>query len=126
MNLQKKAVIGFNACIIVACIVIGILGYRSAADGFAISLQMKAGSNVKSVVEILDNKYSGDWKIEGGQLFKGEMLINGNEKIVDFLSGVCEGHVTIFQNDTRVTTTVKNDSGARSTGTKASEKIKSF
>ena len=123
VNLQRKSVIGFNACIIAACILIGILGYRSAANGFAVSLQMKAGSNVKSVVEIMADKYPGDWKIENNQLYKGEILINGNEQIVDFLSGICEGHVTIFQNDTRVTTTVKNESGTRSVGTKASEKI---
>ena len=123
MNLQKKAVIGFNACIILACVVIGILGYKSAAGGFAVSLQLNAQSNVKSVVEILDGKYPGDWIIKDNQLYKGENLINGNEHIVDFLSEVCEGHVTIFQNDTRVSTTVKGESGQRSIGTKASEKI---
>ena len=123
MNLQKKAVIGFNVCIIFACVLIGFLGYKSAADGFAISLQMKAESNVKSVIEIMADKYPGDWNIKNNQLYKGETLINDDESIVDFLSEVCEGHVTIFQNDTRIATTVKNSSGQRSTGTKASEKI---
>lgn len=123
MSLQKKVVLSFNACIIVACVLIGILGYKSAADGFAISLQMKAGSNVKSVVEILSEKIPGDWKIENNQLYKGETLMNDNGQIVDFLSTICEGHVTIFQNDTRIATTVKDSGGKRLTGTKASEKI---
>lgn len=46
VSLQKKAVIYFNCSIILACIAIGILGYKSAANGFAFSLQMKAESNV--------------------------------------------------------------------------------
>lgn len=123
MNLRKKAVVYFNCAIIVACVLIGILGYRSAANGFAISLQMKALSNVKSVVEIMNEKYPGDWNIKNGQIYKGEILMNDHNEIVDFLSSICEGHVTIFQNDTRVATTVKNDDGQRLTGTKASEKI---
>lgn len=123
MNLRKKAVVYFNCAIIVACVLIGILGYRSAANGFAISLQMKALSNVKSVVEVMNEKYPGDWNIKNGQIYKGEILMNDHNEIVDFLSSICEGHVTIFQNDTRVATTVKNDDGQRLTGTKASEKI---
>lgn len=123
MSLQKKAVVCFNCAVIAACVLIGILGYRSAANGFAVSLQMKALSNVKSVVEIMNEKYSGDWQIKNNQIFKGETLMNDNDAVVDFLGGMCEGHVTIFQNDTRVATTVKNDGGQRLTGTKASEKI---
>ena len=122
MNLQKKAVIGFNAGIIFACILIGILGYRSAADGFAISLQLKAKSNVKSVVEIMDTKYIGDWQIKNNQLYKGDALINNNDEIADYLGEMCEGHVTFFQGDTRIATTVKNN-GQRMINTKASEKI---
>ena len=122
MNLQKKAVIGFNAGIIFACILIGILGYRSAADGFAISLQLKAESNVKSVVEIMDTKYIGDWQIKNNQLYKGDALINNNDEIADYLGEMCEGHVTFFQGDTRIATTVKNN-GQRMINTKASEKI---
>jgi len=39
------------------------------------------------------------------------------------MGNICKGHVTIFQGDTRVATTVKKSDGQRSTGTKASEKV---
>lgn len=123
MSLQKKAVVYFNCAIILACVLIGILGYRSAANGFAVSLQMKAFSNVKSVVEIMNEKISGDWQIKNNQLYKGETLMNNNDEIIDFLGAMCECHVTIFQNDTRIATTVKDSANKRLTGTKASEKI---
>lgn len=123
MNLQTKAVVSFNVFIVLVCICMGILGYRSADNGFGVSLQSKASSNVNSILEIIQYRYPGDWHIEDGMLYKGETRIDKNNEIVDFLGGICEGHVTIFQNDTRVATTVKGADGQRSTGTKASEKV---
>ena len=124
MNLQTKAVVSFNVIIVLVCICMGILGYRSADNGFGVSLQSKASSNVKSILEIIEFRYPGEWHVENGsELFKGDVKINGNDKLVDSLGEVCEGHVTIFHNDTRIATTVKKADGQRSVGTKASEKI---
>ena len=124
MNLQTKAVVSFNVIIVLVCICMGILGYRSADNGFGVSLQSKASSNVKSLLEIIEFRYPGEWHVENGsELFKGDVKINGNDKMVDSLGEVCEGHVTIFHNDTRIATTVKKADGQRSVGTKASEKV---
>lgn len=123
MNLQTKAVISFNVFIVLVCLCMGILGYRSADNGFGESLQSKASSNVNSILEIMEFRYPGEWNIRDNLLFKGDLKIDKNDAVVDFLGGICEGHVTIFQNDTRVATTVKDSSGQRSVGTKASEKI---
>ncbi|MBR1730099.1 MAG: cache domain-containing protein [Selenomonadaceae bacterium] len=124
MNLQTKAVVSFNVFIILVCIIMGVLGYRSADNGFGISLQRKASSNVNSIIEIIEFRYPGEWHVENGSdLYKGDLKINGNDQMVDFLSGICEGHVTIFHNDVRVATTVKKSDGQRSVGTKASEKV---
>ena len=109
MNLQTKAVVTFNGFIILVCLCMGLLGYRSADNGFGVSLQMKAVSNVQSVMEIIQYRYPGDWHIENGSdLYKGDTKINGNNEIVDFLGKVCEGHVTIFFNDTRIEYKYKN------------------
>ena len=123
MSLQTKSVIFFNVFIALVCLCMGILGYRSADKGFGISLQMKAESNVQSILEIMEYKYPGEWAVINGELFKGDEKISGNEKVVDFMGEICKGHVTVFQNDTRVATTVKKADGQRSTGTKASEKV---
>ena len=49
--------------------------------------------------------------------------MDGADALVDSLSQVCGGKVTIFNGDTRVATTVKNAQGSRAVGTKASESI---
>ena len=123
VKLQMKAVIGINALIVLACICMGILGYRSADEGFGISLEMKAESNVKSVLEIMDFRYPGAWRLLNGELYKGDTRIDGSEELVDILGKLVEGHVTFFRGDTRVATTVKAADGKRSVGTKASEKV---
>ncbi|MBQ7477270.1 MAG: cache domain-containing protein [Selenomonadaceae bacterium] len=123
MRLQTKAVLAFNLCIILVCICMGVLGYTTAENGLNISLQRNARSNIKSIVEMIAYRCPGDWEIKGGNLFKGDVKINDNDEIVDYLGEICEGYVTIFQNDTRVATTVKDKSGNRSVGTKASEKV---
>ena len=123
MNLQTKAVVYFNVTVILVCICMAVLGYRSADNGFGISLQSKASSNIKSILEIMEFRYAGDWNIKDGLLYKGELKIDRNNEVVDFLGSICEGHVTIFQKDTRVATTVKGVDGQRSVGTKASEKV---
>lgn len=123
MKLQTKAVISVNVLIVLACICMGVLGYRSAGDGLAVSLQMKAESNVKSVLEIMDNRCPGPWSIRDGALYKGDTKIDGSTEIVDFFGKLVGGHVTIFRDATRVATTVKSADGGRSVGTKASEKV---
>ena len=123
MKLQMKAVIGVNVFIAFACLCMGIIGFYSAEEGFALSLEMKADSNVKSMLEIMEFRYPGKWHVQDGALYKGDTKMEGAADVVDFFGGLTGGHVTIFRDDTRVATTVKNTAGDRSVGTKASEKI---
>jgi len=61
-----------------------------------IALNRSARSNVNSVMEIMEARYPGDWRIEDNALYKGDMLISGSEALPDFLGKLCEGHVTFF------------------------------
>lgn len=68
--------------------------------------------------EILDNKYPGDWHVNDDKLYKGNELINNNTEFVDNLKETTSSVVTIFLNDTRISTNVMNG-GKRAIGTKA-------
>ncbi len=84
---------------------------------------MKASADVSALSEILNYRYDGDWHLQNGILFKGSQQMDGADELVDSLSRVCGGKVTIFNGDTRVATTVKNAQGNRAVGTKASETV---
>lgn len=123
MGLKTKSILAVNAIVIVACVLMGIIGYYRAEEGFAKALEMKAAADVQSLSEIVNQRYYGDWHVQNGILFKGGQQIDGVNEIADFLSNICNGKVTIFNGDTRVATTVKDSAGNRQTGTKASEAV---
>ena len=123
MRLKSKSILAVNSVVIVVCIVMGIIGYVRAGEVFAKALQMKASADVKGLAEILNYRFAGDWHLQNGLLFKGTQQMDGADDIVDSLSNVCDGKVTIFNGDTRVATTVKDSSGKRAVGTKASEAV---
>ncbi|MBM7659970.1 methyl-accepting chemotaxis protein [Bacillus mesophilus] len=72
---------------------------------------------------LLDNSYPGEWSIKDGELYKGTTVLNDNFELVDEIGDLTGNAVTIFQNDTRVATTVKKEDGNRAVGTQVSEEV---
>lgn len=123
MNMQKKAILFFSICIIAVCLAMAFLGYRNAISGFNNALTDKALDDGAYLTEVINSKYAGDWSIKNGQLYKGSVAVNGKTDTIDGLSAATGDAITIFQGDTRVTTTVKKEDGSRATGTKCSPEI---
>ncbi len=123
MGLKGRVVLAVNALVIISCVIMGILGYKSAQSGFSQALEMKADADVKSLSELLNYRYEGDWNLRDGYLYKGATKIDDADEIVDSLAQVTGGKITIFKGDTRVVTNVKDESGKRQTGTKASQAV---
>lgn len=123
MGLKAKSILAINAIVVAACVLMGVIGYWRAEEGFAKALQMKAAADVQSLSEILNSRYVGDWHVQNGILFKGGQQIDGVNEIAEFLSNICSAKVTLFNGDTRVATTVVDKNGNRQTGTKASEAV---
>lgn len=72
---------------------------------------------------MIDSKYTGDWVVVDGKLYKGTTLINGNYSIVDEIKNKTESLATIFLNDTRITTNVLKEDGTRAVGTTAPQEV---
>lgn len=83
----------------------------------------KANSDLQTTYEMIDNKYPGDWELIDNQLYKGEVLINENFDLVDDIVQLTGGTATVFQGDTRITTTVLLENNERAVGTKASDEV---
>jgi methyl-accepting chemotaxis protein len=81
---------------------------------------LKSDANLS--MQLINQKYEGDWKLEDGKLYKGSNLINDDTEIVDTIKKSADVQCTIFLNDTRITTTVTNNN-QRAVGTKADEKV---
>lgn len=100
---------------------------------FAIGMQIKdtavlacitkAKSDLSTGEALINHQYPGPWKVENGFLYKGEVKINNNNEIVDYISNLTGNTSTIFLGRTRVATTVKKENGERAVGTHASEEV---
>ena len=123
MNLQKKLIIFINGCIVAACLVLGIISYFIADNGFEMALVQKADSDLRQMEEALDKEYPGDWVKKSDGLYKGTLRVNDNDFQVDYYAKLTGNNVTFFDGATRVATSFKDNSGKRVTGTDASEAV---
>jgi len=72
---------------------------------------------------LIDQQYPGPWAVKDGKLYKGEALMNDNFAAVDGIMALTGDAVTIFQGDTRISTTVKDEQGQRKVGTTAAPEV---
>lgn len=108
-------------------VVVLISGVLAVAD-YKISellnrnIQNQLDSNLKLGYSLLDQKYPGEWKVEGDKLYKGSKLINGDTEFVDEMMEKTKSPSTIALGDTRISTNIIVD-GKRIVGTKISKEI---
>ena len=81
----------------------------------------RAKSSLQTTYELLEQKYPGEWKLEGDKLYKGDLLLNGKNEIPDHITELTGATATIFADDTRVATSVRLENGERATGTVVSD-----
>jgi methyl-accepting chemotaxis protein len=79
-------------------------------------------TNINLSMQLIEQEYTGDWKLEGDKLFKGDKEINDDIDIVDKIKKLANVECTIFAGDTRINTTITNN-GNRAVGTKAQSKV---
>jgi len=84
----------------------------------------KAKSSLHTTYELIDKKYPGEWRLEGGKLYKGDLLLNGKNEIPDHITDLTGATATVFAGDTRVATSVRLENGERATGTVVSDEVK--
>lgn len=70
-----------------------------------------------NVIQAVLTRHDEQFSVQDGKLKVADVLINDNEEMVDWLSGMTEGNVTFFQGDQRVATNIKTQDGARAVGT---------
>ncbi|MHC6180774.1 methyl-accepting chemotaxis protein [Clostridium sp. JNZ X4-2] len=99
-----------------------ILVYYNLSKMTINSYSSQLKSNSAMALKLLNEKYSGSWQNKNGKLYKGNKLISGNTAFVDEINKETGDHVTIFLNDTRVSTTIVKD-GKRAVNTKASAQV---
>ncbi|RJX19925.1 MAG: HAMP domain-containing protein [Desulforudis sp.] len=96
---------------------------RLIVDGAEDAALVKAKGDLATGREIIEQRIPGAWRVDGENLYKGTVLMNGNYAIVDYIGELTGDTVTVFLGDTRITTNVKLGDGSRAVGTKVSDAV---
>lgn len=124
LNLKFKGKIIATICSMLLLLAVAILAtvYYSVNDMVEENVNQQLQSAANTGSRLLDERYPGDWRIDGGNLLKGTKLLNDDTELVDAIKSDTDAISTIFLNDTRIATNVMVD-GKRATGTQMSEQV---
>ncbi len=128
---SRSFYIEFLAMTLLPLIVCGIVMMMICSKSVKESMTLEARDNLKnvaiSVLAAYDDEHPGEYdaKLDGEQilLYKGDALISDEYTLLDAIEKDSKLAISIFFYDTRLLTTLKDESGNRMTRTVASEKL---
>lgn len=123
IDVRYRLVVVFTIILAVITGLMGIYATSVVSNRLEIAAEEKLLSDLKTGEHIIAQAYPGEWKIENGQLYKGDTIINGQHQIVDRIGSLTGDTVTIFCGDTRVATNVTKE-GQRMVNTQVSEEVR--
>ena len=123
LSLKTKINAMFFAIILMGTIVMAIIMSNTMKGKVIESAQEKLKSDLAMTKELLNEKYPGEWSIINNEMYKGQMKINDNFTVIDMIGELTNDTVTVFQDNIRISTNVKNEDGTRAVGTKVSEEV---
>jgi methyl-accepting chemotaxis protein len=77
-----------------------------------------------NVFRVLLAEKGAGFRVEDGKLLVGEHVLNGDDDVVDRVKRLTGGAATVFLGDTRVSTNIVKEDGARATGTKLAAPVR--
>ncbi|GKU23495.1 methyl-accepting chemotaxis protein [Clostridium folliculivorans] len=123
MRLKWRVTLIISLTLLIFSSLLGGIIYYKVTKVIEMKISNELNTNSNMGLLILDKKYQGSWKVQDGKLYKGDNLINEDYSVIDEIKEKTGMYVTIFMGDTRVATNVKDKTGKRSIGTKASEAV---
>lgn len=121
-SIQSKIILSILTTVIIISILCIIFTLSTLNQVSSYLIKEKLDSNLKATEELMDFIIEGPWNIQDGNLYKGDVQIDGNYTLPDILSDKTGNIVSIFKDDTIVSTTVRVKA-SRYVGAKASSKI---
>lgn len=109
---------------ILVCVVTVLISASSLRSGIETEIQNSLKIVATTLEETYSTLYEGDYhKAKDGAVYKGEKKISGNNKLFKSIEEKTGFKSTMFWEDMRLLTTVKNEKGAAATGTKLDKEL---
>ena len=123
MKIKWKIVLAFDLLLLTIIILTNLIVKDLITDLMESEKSVELMNYSSLGMSLFDSNYPGDWLLDGNNLYKGDTLMNENFNVVDTSSKNTGILSSIFAMDTRIATTVMDNSGARQIGTKASDAV---
>lgn len=108
---------------VLPALLLGIMLTWLSANSLINGMTKELSESLSVAAHSLYNTYSlvapGDYVMDGGRLKKGDIVLSGDNRIIDALKDSYNMEMTLFYGDERVLTTIADEEGNRVTGTKA-------
>ncbi len=121
--IRNRMILLISLLFIIIGITTTIIVFSQVKNGLREGIIYKAKTDLTLGYQYLDLKYPGDWRQFNNNLYKGNMLINDNIKLINDIAHHTGGTVTIFHHGKRVATNVMTKDGIRATGTEVSPTV---
>lgn len=108
------------------CMLITLIASNSVSQAMHKEVHESLADVASNVVRILNTAYPGDYRLEGDlalSLYKGQHDLTLNTKLLDDIKADTGLEFTLFYQDTRILTTIKNEEGDRIIGTAAPDMV---
>ena len=108
---------------ILMAVIVGVVATRNMSEGMRQEMLYALKAEAHSLEQVYNAVNSDTYSVSGNKLMKGSFNITDE---TDFIDSFVEGSgmdVTVFYGDTRMATTLKDDSGKRIVGTQADADI---
>ncbi|AVX21069.1 MULTISPECIES: methyl-accepting chemotaxis protein [Carboxydocella] len=123
LNFRWKLAVVLMFAVFITAVSMGIYAVYQEKQELAAVVQERLRHNGRMALAYLDVLYPGPWRVENGLLYKGNIQISYNDRLVDDLRDKTECLVTFFLGDTRVATTIRDEFGRRIISTQAAPEI---
>lgn len=129
-NKRGKLYYSFQAISMVPLLLYAIVVIIFSSTSFRHSMQEQVYAELKNVAflvdTLLDTAYPGDYSLVGDKvlsLYKGDVNITSDYTLIDGIRESTAMDVTLFYQDTRILTTIKNWEGERIVGSQAPAQV---
>ena len=99
--------------ILVLGIVLVIMGTKSVSEGMELEIQKALASTARETAALYSLSYPGEIHMEGDRFFMGDTDLTKEYTLLDQISENTGNEISIFYGDTRILTTIADDTGER-------------
>lgn len=123
MKIKHKLVSAVVAIISVISISIFLVVYFNFNKAAYANFEQTVITTSKLGYAYMDKRYSGEWKIRDGKLYKGDVVINNNNDVSEFIKIETGNFSSIYIGDEITATSINDENGNKIIGLKAPDNI---